>query len=118
LSFLEFCDIGNNVSIREFASIGCQGGLRIGNDVSLAYGAVVLTTEHDYRNAKFIRDVPTILKETIIEENVWVGARVVITAGITIGQGTVIGAGAVVTKSIPSNSVAVGVPAHVIDQLR
>jgi acetyltransferase-like isoleucine patch superfamily enzyme len=51
-----------------------------------------------------------------IEDKVWLGARVTILDGVKIGKGSVIGAGAVVTKSIPEFSIAVGVPARVIGE--
>lgn len=47
----------------------------------------------------------------IIEEDVWLGANVVVMPGITIGKGAIIGANSVVTKDIPPYSVAVGAPA-------
>uniref|UniRef100_A0A832M1L7 Acyltransferase n=1 Tax=Oscillatoriales cyanobacterium SpSt-402 TaxID=2282168 RepID=A0A832M1L7_9CYAN len=115
LSYLELCDIGSNVSIREFCSIGCRGGLRIGNDVMLAAGTVLLTEEHDYTQSNVpMRDALPELKKTVVEDGVWVGARVCITAGITVGGGAVIGAGAVVTHDIPPFSIAAGVPARII----
>ena len=52
----------------------------------------------------------------VIEDDVWVGAGVRVMDGVRIGRGSVIGAGAVVTKSIPPNSVAVGMPARVVGQ--
>ena len=52
--------------------------------------------------------------DIMIGDDVWIGANAVILGGIKIGKGAVIGAGAVVTKDIPSNAVAVGVPAKVL----
>lgn len=52
-----------------------------------------------------------------IGENCWVGAGVLIMPGITIGDNVVIGAGSVVTKDIPSNVVAVGVPCKVLREV-
>lgn len=49
--------------------------------------------------------------------NCWIGAGVNILPGVTIGEGCVIGAGSVVTKDIPANSLAVGVPAKVVKKL-
>ena len=52
-----------------------------------------------------------------IGRNCWIGAGVVINPGVTIGDNTVIGAGSVVTKDIPANVVAVGVPCRVLRQI-
>jgi acetyltransferase-like isoleucine patch superfamily enzyme len=50
----------------------------------------------------------------VIGDDVWLGARAFIGAGVTIGSGCVVSAGSVVTKSLPENSVAVGVPARIV----
>lgn len=52
-----------------------------------------------------------------IEDNVWIGGGTIVLPGITIGRNSVIGAGSVVTKSIPTYSVAVGNPCRVIREL-
>lgn len=52
-----------------------------------------------------------------LEENVWLGARVIVLPGVRIGCGSMIGAGSVVTKDIPPRSFAAGVPAKVIKQI-
>ena len=51
-----------------------------------------------------------------IDDNVWIGANCVVTAGVTIGKHSVIGADSVVTRDIPPYSVAGGNPAKVIKQ--
>lgn len=53
-------------------------------------------------------------KPVTIEDNVWLGTRVIVLPGVTIGHDAVIGAGAVVSRSIPPRSIAVGNPAHVL----
>jgi len=50
----------------------------------------------------------------VIEDDVWVGARVVILRGVTIGRGSVVGAAAVVTKSVPPYAIVGGNPARVM----
>ena len=52
-----------------------------------------------------------------IEDNVWIGAGVIINPGVTIGKNTVIGSGSVVTKDIPSGVVAVGNPCRVLREI-
>ena len=52
-----------------------------------------------------------------VGNNVWIGGNVVVLPGVTIGDNVVIGAGSIVTKDIPSNSVAVGNPCKVIKEL-
>ena len=53
-------------------------------------------------------------KPVVIGNDCWFGANVVICPGVTIGDNCVLGAGSVITKDIPSNSFAAGVPARVI----
>ena len=50
----------------------------------------------------------------ILENDVWLGANVTVLGGVNIGSGSILSAGAVVTKSVPSMSVCVGVPARVV----
>lgn len=52
-----------------------------------------------------------------VGNNVWFGANVTVMPGVTIGDGAVCGAGAVVTKDVPANTVVVGVPAKVVENL-
>lgn len=54
-------------------------------------------------------------ERTRIGSDVWIGANVVIRQGVTIGDGAVIGAGSIVTHDVPENSIAMGVPARVIN---
>jgi len=54
---------------------------------------------------------------TRIGDNVWLGAHVVVTSGVTIGEHCVVGANSVVTKDIPPWSIAAGVPARVVKRI-
>jgi acetyltransferase-like isoleucine patch superfamily enzyme len=58
-----------------------------------------------------------IVKPIVIGNNVYIGYGSVILPGVTIGDNVVIGAHAIVSRDIPSNSVAVGIPARVIKDL-
>ncbi|MBT3207376.1 MAG: transferase [Bacteroidetes bacterium] len=50
----------------------------------------------------------------IIEDDVWIGARVTILKGVKVGKGSVVAVGSVVTKDVPENSIVGGVPAKVV----
>ncbi|MCD6227070.1 transferase [Candidatus Micrarchaeota archaeon] len=56
-------------------------------------------------------------KDVKVGNNCWIGYRVFIKEGVTIGDNVVIGAGSVVTKDIPSYSIAAGCPARVIKKI-
>lgn len=89
--------------------------VEIGRNVHLAPRVVILT--HDY-GWTVLRDVYHEMvgsgDKVTIEDNVFVGLRTTILKGVTIGENSIIGANSLVTKDIPPNSVAAGVPAKVI----
>lgn len=113
-------DIGKN---NRFVS--CKYGMfstepyliTIGSDCLFSSEVRFLT--HDGSLHVFRKEIPKafIYKRIVIGSNVFVGFRAIIFPGVEIGDNVIIGAGAVVTKSIPSNSVAVGVPAKVISTI-
>jgi acetyltransferase-like isoleucine patch superfamily enzyme len=79
-------------------------GVHIGNGTYIAFGAVVLA--HDMSRALHF--------DTYIGENCHIGANAIILPGVRVGDQCIIGSGAVVSKDVPSNSVAVGNPARVV----
>ena len=90
------------------------GPVMIGDKVILAQHVVVSGLNHAYRDAgTAIKDQPIEKKAIVIGSGSWLGANVVVTAGVTIGRHCVVAAGSVVTKDIPDYSVAVGNPARV-----
>lgn len=88
--------------------------ISIGNNVHITDGVKFIT--HDGGTLLFRKYVPDleITKPIVLGNDVYLGNNVIILPGVHIGDKVVIGAGAVVTKDIPDNSVAVGVPAKVI----
>lgn len=89
--------------------------LEIGCNVLLHRDTVILT--HDFASRTFVTRFNEFIpshKKVKIGNNVWFGEKVSVLKGVTIGDNVIIGYGAIVTKSIPSNSVAVGCPAKVI----
>ncbi len=109
----ENIEIGDDVSINAFVHIWGQGGVKIGNRVMIATHTIITSLTHDY-NLENMRYAPAIVKEVIIDDDVWVGSGVIIMPGVKIGKGAVIGAGSVVTKDIPAYAIVYGIPAKII----
>lgn len=110
--------LGNdNVTIEE-GSIICAGciitcNIEIGRFVTLN---LMCTVGHDTNIGSYSSFMPSvnISGEVLIEESVYVGTGAKIINQLIIGQDTIVGAGAVVSKSLPPNCTAVGIPAKPI----
>ncbi|KAI8232602.1 hypothetical protein K4K54_011736 [Colletotrichum sp. SAR 10_86] len=89
----------------------------IGDRVQFGPNVSIYTAGHDTSVLSRIKFVEYGLPVTI-ENDCWIGGGVTIMPGVTIGRGTTVGGGAVVTKSLPAYSVAVGSPARVIKKLQ
>jgi acetyltransferase-like isoleucine patch superfamily enzyme len=95
--------------------LDATGGINIGNDVSIAHGVTIMLTTHRYDDLEIpIKDQPIEVLLTTIEENVWIGAKSTILAGIIIGTGSIVGANCVVTKMVPPNVIVAGVPNRIL----
>ncbi len=91
------------------------GPVIIGDKVILAQHVVVSGLNHAYQDVRTaIKDQPIEKKMIVIGDGSWLGANVVVTAGVTIGKHCVVAAGSIVTRNIPDHSVAVGNPARVV----
>lgn len=91
-----------------------SGRIELGNHVSFAPGVFVTASDYQFVAGVPFRQQPKRERHVTIGNDVWLGAYVVVTAGVTIGDGCIVGAGAVVTKDLPAGSIAAGVPARVI----
>ncbi|HEY9699132.1 MAG TPA: acyltransferase [Trichocoleus sp.] len=99
-------EIGNGSYLGPYVCMAGPGHIRIGANCLIAAHSGIYANNH--------RSYGLSREGIVIEDNCWLGNGVKVLDGVTIGCGSVVGAGAVVTKDIPPNSVAVGVPAKVI----
>lgn len=116
----KYSDIGYdcviiNTSIGAFCSFGANiviGGAN--HTVDWASTSPVFNENKDHLKKKFSHHKFDLNSKTIIGNDVWIGDRVMVKAGLNIGDGVVIGMGSVVTKSIPSYEIWAGNPAKFI----
>lgn len=105
--------LGNNVNFNGMEIIG-GGRVVIGDNFHSGRDCLMITQDHNYDTGEAVPyDQTYIYKDIHIEDNVWLGERVVLLGGITIGEGAIIQAGSVVVKSIPKYAIAGGHPAKV-----
>jgi len=108
-------EIGSNTTIGARCTLTAFGGLKIGNDVRIAPNVIIMTTDHEYADAKtLIRQQGFKQAPVEIGSDVWLAANVVIVKGVRVGDGAVIGANSVVTSDIPPYAIAVGSPCKVV----
>ena len=97
----------SGVTIASFCSI------TIGDNVLIGPQSIIMDTDgHGDRNRKQLSGQPV-----VIGDNVWIGMNCTILKGVTIGDNAVVAAGAVVTRSVPANTIVAGNPAVVVREL-
>lgn len=110
-----FTRFGKNV----FVNYGCgfmdRGGITIEDGALIGPGVSLITENHS--------EVPELRQHVYgrpirIKRRAWLGAGVTVLPGVTIGENAIIAAGAVVTKDVPDNMIAAGVPAKIIRPIK
>lgn len=121
-------NIGDNVGISS-ACIWAQKSITIGNNVNIGGDCLIMDSDshpHDYMKRrgefavevgleKYLETIPC--APIVIEDDVWIGARCQVLKGVRIGARSIIAAGSIVTKDVPADCVAAGVPANVVKKI-
>jgi len=89
--------------------------INIGCNVLIAPNCAFYPYDHGVEPGVLMKKQPLQTKGGIfIDDDAWLGVGVIVLDGVRIGKGAVIGAGSVVTRDVPDNAIAVGVPARVV----
>ncbi len=112
----ELLRIGDNTLITRRLHVDLGAPVRIGNYVRIGHDVSILTVSHAVGSRDF-RAGPRSFGEIAIEDGCWIGSRSTLLPGVVIGSGAIVAAGAVVTRSVPPDTLVAGVPARVIREL-
>ena len=108
--------VGNNFLANYNVTILDIREVKIGNDVMIGPNTMITTINHPLTPMGRRKHLG-IATPVTIGNDVWIGGNVTILPGVKIGNNVVIAAGAVVTKDVPDNSLAGGIPAKIIKEL-
>ena len=106
--------IRSGTYVNRYTMLDAHEHLEIGRNCMIGPHCYFTDANHGVAMGQFIREQPMQTSPVIIGDDVWIGAGVIVLPGVHIGRGAVVGAGSVVTSDIPSNTIAVGVPARVL----
>lgn len=102
-------EMGDHCNIGDRAEIHVAERITLGNNVIISWDCVLM--DHDYHCLEGAQER---IRPVVIEDDVWIGCRVIVLPGVRIGRGSVVGAGSVVTKDIPPGVLVAGNPAREI----
>jgi len=106
----KYTTLGTNVSFNGMRISG-GGNVSIGDNFHSGVDCIMISQNHNYEGNAIPYDDTYIIKDIIIEDNVWLGDRVIVLGGSVIREGAIIQAGSVVCGEIPKCSISGGHPA-------
>ncbi|WP_405384880.1 CatB-related O-acetyltransferase [Maribacter sp. LLG6340-A2] len=124
INISRYCFVSGSV-IGNYTSLGRNTTVinaEIGNFCSISWNVTVGATSHDYKRLtthafpyisyyNFVKKDERFKTKTVLGNDVWIGANVIIMPGIKVGNGAVIGAGSIVTKNVDDFEIVYGNPA-------
>jgi maltose O-acetyltransferase len=105
-------EMGENSTLTRGCKIGNRGGIKIGNNVSVAEETFLLAGDHDPNDPYFSSRFAPV----VIEDHAFIGSRAMILKGVCVGRGAIVGAGAVVHKNVASHQIVAGNPAKPVGE--
>jgi maltose O-acetyltransferase len=117
-----YCSYGQNIHIGDhvYLNVSCTildcNEVHIGHHVMIGPVVQIYTAAHHLTAETRIQGWE-VAKPIVIEDNVWLGGGAILLPGVRIGRNAVVGAGAVVSRSVPANTVVAGNPARVIREI-
>jgi maltose O-acetyltransferase len=117
-----YCSYGQNIHIGDhvFLNVLCTildcNTVHIGHHVMIGPAVQIYTATHHLQAEARIQGWE-VAKPIAIEDNVWIGGGAILLPGVRIGRNAVVGAGAVVTRSVPADTIVAGNPARVTREI-
>ncbi len=113
--------VGENCCINDGCLMQCQGGVRLGNNVTISTGAIVLARQYQMSDwqQQCQKDEPDMEheeKSVFLNDHTWIGAGAIVLPGVQIrGKGVVVAAGTIVTKDVDEDYVLIaGSPMRIV----
>jgi chloramphenicol O-acetyltransferase type B len=103
--------LGSNIHFNGMTISG-RGMVEIGDNFHSGPECVIISEAHNYEGDALPYDATYVARDVRIEDNVWLGIRVIVLGGVTIGEGAIVQAGSVVAADIPKYAIAGGHPAR------
>lgn len=100
--------------VNRYTMLDAHERIEIGRNCMIGPHCYITDANHGTAQGAAVKDQPMETAPIFIEDEVWLGAGVIVLAGVRLGRGAVVGAGAVVTKDVPPHAVFAGVPAREI----
>ncbi len=112
LTVNHYCRFAGNIRVGDnchFNGMKMGGGnVLIHNNLHSGEEVLILAQSHNYNGDELPYDSTYIIKNVVIDDNVWIGSRVLIIGEVHIGEGAIIGAGSIVTKDVPPLAIYAG----------
>ncbi len=106
--------IRSGTYVNRYTMFDAHEHLEVGRNCMIGPHCYFTDGNHRTRPGVSVKSQPMVTAPVVVEDEVWIGAGVMVLAGVRVGRGAIVGAGSVVTRDIPRDTIAVGVPARVV----